>query len=231
MFAYNTWNKKSARKGNVNKKTFMHEFFIWLWSRSFIPILWIMQMNDNFHVEWDIRNETQTNHVASLISSHRTIGKYAVNSSTCRLYGTDLFLWCSLLSFGGREKLRHDFALKLHESSDVPVDDRAVPVSFVVTISGILVWSCNEFLLIFMRLRYGIYSAFYCFHIRALTVFVLLVWRKTFIDSRYAVINIALTLNDASSTLFIHFMFWEHSWSLSLTALLITAIFIYSPSD
>jgi hypothetical protein len=90
--------------------------------------------------------------------------------TTCKLCGTDL-LRCSLLSFCVRTKLRHDFALKLHESSDVPVDDRAVPASLVVTISGMLVWSCNECLLIFMRLRYGIYSdfSFYCFHIYTYT--------------------------------------------------------------
>lgn len=83
---------------------------------------------------------------------------------TCRLYGTDL-LRCSLFSFCWREKLRHDFALKLlHESSDVPVDERAAPASFVVTISGMLVWSCNEFLLIFTRLKYGIYSDFLWLH-------------------------------------------------------------------
>lgn len=86
--------------------------------------------------------------------------------STCRLYGTDL-LRCSLLSFCWRTKLRHDFALMLHESSDEPVDERpeprAEPESFVVTISGIFVWSCNECRLIFMRFKYGIYSDFYAF--------------------------------------------------------------------
>lgn len=108
-----------------------------------------------------------TNHDSDFIiktqtpSGHRRIGQR--HGLTCRLYGTDL-LRCSLPSFCWREKLRHDFALKLHESSDVPVDERAVPASFVVTISGMLVWSCNEFLLIFTRLRYGIYSDFYGCH-------------------------------------------------------------------
>lgn len=96
---------------------------------------------------------------------------HSSSTSTCKLYGTDLFR-CSLLSFCGRTKLRHDFALRLTESSDVPVDDRAVPASLVVTISGMLVWSCNECLLIFMRLRYGIYSDFCCyfFHIYTCTL-------------------------------------------------------------
>jgi hypothetical protein len=80
-------------------------------------------------------------------------------SSTCKLCGTDLSR-CSLFNFCCRPKLRHDFALKLHESSDEPVDERAVPVSFVVTISGMFVWSCNECRLILMRFRYGIKSAF-----------------------------------------------------------------------
>lgn len=85
--------------------------------------------------------------------------QFTTSWGTCKLCGTDL-LRCSLFNLVGRTKLRHDFALKLHESKLVPIDDRTVPVSlsFVVTINGIFVWSCNEFLLIFTKFMYGINS-------------------------------------------------------------------------
>lgn len=46
----------------------------------------------------------------------------------------------------------------------MPVDERADPASFVVTINGILVWSCKECRLIFKRFKYGIYSDFNAWH-------------------------------------------------------------------
>lgn len=141
-----------------SSKKALHKFLIFdepqsLHSQS----CWIMQTDDNCH------HRVSATHVSSFILARSL-------RTTCKLCGTDL-LRCSLLSFCVRTKLRHDLALKLHESSDVPVDDRAVPASLVVTISGMLVWSCNECLLIFMRLRYGIYSdfCFYCFHIYTYT--------------------------------------------------------------
>lgn len=55
--------------------------------------------------------------------------------------------------------LRHDFALKLPESSE----PRPEPESFEVTINGMCVWSCSECRLIFTRFKYGINSDFYVF--------------------------------------------------------------------
>lgn len=126
-----------------NARTYVRE-----WDFSRYIVVKIMNIEDFFFL------------CPHLFFSHLNVLKNVTVRNTCKLWGTDLLRWLSLFNFCGRTKLRHDFALKLHESRLVPVDERAVPPSFVVTINGMLVWSCKELLLIFMRLRYGIYSVF-----------------------------------------------------------------------
>lgn len=130
--------------------------------------------------------------------------------STCKLCGTDL-LRCSLFNFCERTKLRQDFALKLHESSEVWVDDRVVPASLVVTINGMFVWSCNECRLIFIRFKYGIYSRFY--HKHRLIDCHKFIKIDTPLDSTRCQIN-SLIINALFVFYTKHFWFTDFQWKL-----------------